>query len=136
MSNEHPKRRAPGALELASFTDEQKQALLDLLVLDMYMDGNLARAEEARVQQLLGAMGFKSDFDRDREFDASVTRIRRQTQTPDDANAYAAKLATCFTAREQQQHVYDYLSDLAALDGRVSPEESKFLSAINAAFKL
>ena len=102
----------------------------------MYMDGNLARAEEARVQHLLGAMGFKTDFDRNREFDAAVTRVRRHAETPDDANSFAAKMAACFTTREQQQHVYDYLSDMASLDGRVSPEESKFLSAINAAFKL
>jgi len=136
MSDEHPKRRAPGALELASFNDEQRLALLDLLVLDMYMDGNLARAEEARVQHLLGAMGFKTDFDRDREFDAAVTRVRRHAESMDDATAFAAKLAVRFTTREQQQHVYDYLSDLASLDGSVSPEERRFLSAINAAFKL
>ena len=124
----------PGALELSTFTPQQKQALLDLLVLTMYMDGNLARAEEARVQQLLGAMGFQSDYDRDREFDASVTRIRREVQNPDDATDVASKLTSCFTTPEQQRHVYNFLSDLTALDGNVSAEESKFLSAISAAF--
>src|ERR1700722_17594773 len=114
---------APGALELTSFTPVQKQALLDLLVLDMYMDGNLARSEEARVQQLLGAMGFKSDYDRDREFDASVTRIRRGARTPADATKSALELAQNFTDAQQQQHVYAFLSDLAALDGNVSSEE-------------
>ena len=44
----------------------------------MYMDGNLAMAEEARVQDLLAAMGFATDYDRNRQFDESVTRIRRQ----------------------------------------------------------
>ncbi|MDB6023243.1 MAG: hypothetical protein JWQ04_3100 [Pedosphaera sp.] len=76
-----PRPAAPGGLNLAGFTPQQNQALLDLLVLAMYMDGNLAQVEEARVQQLLAAMGFASDYDRNREFDASVTRVRRKSQT-------------------------------------------------------
>ena len=137
MDPKNDKRAAsPGALELTTFTADQKQALLDLLVLAMYMDGNLARAEEARVQQLLGAMGFRSDYDRNREFDASVTRVRREAQTPEEATACAVKLAGNFPIPAQQQHVYDFLSDIAALDGNVSPEESKFLLAIKAAFKM
>ncbi len=127
---------APGLMDLRGFTAPQNEALLDLLVLAMYLDGNLAQIEEARVQQLLTAMGFATEYDRNRQFDASVTRIRRQSQTPEAVKACAARLAGNFTDRGQQHHVYHYLRDLTALDGSVSTEESKFLSAIREAFKL
>ena len=125
-----------GKTDISDFTKAQYQALLDLFVLAMYMDGNLARAEAARVQQLLGAMGLASDYDRNREFDAAVTRVRRQPQTAEAGKASAARLAANFTTRAHQQRVYDLLSDLTALDGGVSAEESKFLSALKETFKL
>jgi hypothetical protein len=136
MAKKKVKSAAPGVLGIGDFTAPQNQALLDLFVLAMYMDGNLAQVEEARVQQLLTAMGFETDYDRNREFDASVTRIRRQTQTPAAMKDCAAKLAANFTSQEQQQRVYDFLAELAGLDGRVSAEESKFLISIKEAFKM
>jgi|SRR5882724_10370985 len=137
MAEENGKKPAPlRNLDLGDFSPQQNLALLDLFVLAMYMDGNLARVEAARVRQLLGAMGLASDYDCDREFDAAVTRIRRQPQTLEAGKASAAKLAMNFTTRGQQQCVYDLLSDLTALDGSVSTEESKFLAALKAALKL
>jgi hypothetical protein len=125
----------PGGFNLAGFTPQQNLALLDLLVLAMYLDGNLAMVEETRVQDLLAAMGFATDYDRDRQFDESVTRIR-QAQTPEASKAFTNKLAIQFTTPEQRKRVYDLLNELTALDGRVSSEESQFLSVLKEAFKL
>jgi hypothetical protein len=137
MAKENIKKPAAlGNLDLGDFSPQQNKALLDLFVLAMYMDGNLARVEAARVSQLLGAMGLASDYDRDREFDAAVTRIRRQPQTAEAGRITAAKLAKNFTTRGQQQGVYDLLGELTALDGSVSPEESRLLATLKEAFKL
>ena len=127
---------APGGLNIEAFTSKQNQALLDLLVLAMYRDGNLAKVEETRVQQLLAAMGFETEYDRNKEFDASVTRIRRQSQSPDAVKAVAAKLAGNFTAKPDQENIYNFLSDLTAVDGSVSSEENQFLAGIKEAFNL
>src|SRR4051812_42430046 len=107
-------------MNLGNFSPPQRQALLDLLVLAMYMDGNLARAEEARVEQLLAKMGVESDYDRNRDFDASVTRVRQHSQSADAARACVGRLAQNFTTADQRRNVYDTLSDLTALDGSVS----------------
>ena len=127
---------APGGLNIDNFTPQQKQALLDLLVLAMYRDGNLARVEESRVQQLLAAMGFETEYDRGREFDSSVTRVRRQSSAPDAVKTVAAKLAGNFTAPQDQQSIFKFLSDSTAVDGSVSSEENQFLAGIKEAFKM
>jgi len=135
MPNNNLKKPAASGVDLGDFTPEQNQALLDLLVLAMYLDGNLAQVEEARLQQLLTAMGFETEYDRNRELDASVTRVRRQSQTPAAVKDCAKKLAASFTTREHQQRVFDLLNHLTALDGNVSSEENEFLSTIKATFK-
>ena len=123
-------------MDLKGFTETQRQALLDLLVLAMYMDGNLASSEEKRVEEVLTAMGFGTEYDRDRAFDASVTRVRQQAQTPDNARACAGKLAANFVTPDQRRRVYDLLSQLTSMDGSVSADESKFLSVIRDLYRL
>jgi hypothetical protein len=121
-------------IDLAGFDAAQKRVLLDLLVLAMYSDGDLAKVEEAHAQQLLTAMGFESDYDRGREFDASITRIRRQSQTPEAVKLGVKKLAELFVTSAQQQRVYDFLADFAAIDGGVTKPENQFLGFVKEAF--
>jgi len=123
-------------MDIHDFTEPQSEALLDLLVLAMYMDGRLASAEEARVQQLLTAMGMKVDYDRNRLFDAAVTRVRQHSENSEAACACAEKLAGNFTTPEHQKRVYDLLNDLVTSDGQVSPGENKFLAAIRNVFQV
>lgn len=121
-------------LNMQGFTASQQEALLDLLVLAMYLDGNLAKVEEARVQQLLTAMGFATEYDRNRQFDASVTRVRRESQTAEAVKACSGRLADKFTLPDQQRRIYRMLRELTALDGNISKEESQFLLAIKEKF--
>jgi len=60
-------------MNLAGFTEEQKQALLDLLIVGMYADHNLASAEDERVEHLLDTFEFPSDYEGDRFSDAAFT---------------------------------------------------------------
>ncbi|MDB6122423.1 MAG: hypothetical protein JWQ71_1416 [Pedosphaera sp.] len=123
-------------INVTDFTKEQRQALLDLLVLAMYMDGSLASAETAHVQELLVAMDLDTDYDRNREFDASVNRVRQHSESIDGARACAGKLAQSFTSREQQKIVMDVLNDLTTSDGKISSRENSFLSVVNDVFKI
>jgi hypothetical protein len=123
-------------MNLDDFPEPQRLALLDLLVLAMYMDGNLASSEEARVQEVLVGMGLTGEYERNRVFDASVTRVRQQAQTPEAARTCAAKLAKSFTTPDHRRRVYNVLSQLTALDGQVSAEESKLLAVLRDVLKL
>jgi uncharacterized tellurite resistance protein B-like protein len=123
-------------MDITDFTKPQRQALLDLLVLAMYMDGSLASAETAQVQQLLTAMGLDTDYDRNREFDAAVTRVRQYSETPEAARACTSRLARNFTTRGQQERVLNILNDLTSSDGQISSGESRFLSVVSDVFKI
>ena len=123
-------------MDLKEFNSQQQKALLDLLVLGMYADGYLARAEDARVELLLRAMGCKYNYEYQREFDASVTRISHCNQTPEASLACATALAQQFSGPEQRKKVYSLLSDLMASDKPVSEKETRFLSVVRDVFHM
>lgn len=123
-------------MNLDDFTDPQREALLDLAMLAMYADGHLAAAEDERVHRLLGALGFNTDYDRNKHYDTAVSRVSRHSQTAASAREYTAGLAQSFTAREQRQQVLGILDDLLTSDSQVAPKESSYLGIVREAFLL
>src|ERR1700720_3556884 len=88
-------------MEIERLTDKQRNALLDLLILAMYADGHLDLGEDARLQRLLTSMGFDTEYDRDRQLDESITRLREYSQNPRVARERAVQLVKVFTDPEQ-----------------------------------
>lgn len=117
-------------MNLNEFTIRQKEALLDLILLAMYADGHLAGAEETRVLGLLSAMGFDSEYDRARQYDAAVTRIRRQAGTANSAAAYVTTLVTAFETPEQSHAVEEVLDSMVVSDRHVALQETDLLSQV------
>jgi uncharacterized tellurite resistance protein B-like protein len=123
-------------MNITDFTQRQRQALLDLLVLAMYADGQLTSAEDARLRQLLSAMGFETNYDRSRQLDAAVTRVRQHAQTAEAARAYTDELSQSFTTREHRQQVCELLDHLLASDNQVAPQEGQFLAVVKEVFRM
>lgn len=123
-------------VNLSDFSATQKKALFDLLILAMYADGHLSSVEDLRLQQLLTEMGYTSDFDRQREFDAAVTRMRPYTKTPQMACDQVVLNAMTFVTPTQRHKVYALVQEIVTSDSHVSPVESNLLSALRAQFKL
>lgn len=122
-------------MNFTEFTEPQRQALLDLMVLGMYADSRLTSAEDERVHRLLATMGFESEYDRDKQLDASITRIRQHAQTLELARAHATLLSQNFTTSEQRREVYKLLDDLMASDNQIVPQESQILAVVKEVFE-
>jgi uncharacterized tellurite resistance protein B-like protein len=120
---------------MKDFTEQQKMALLDLAMLAMYADGRLTSAEDQRIVRLLTSLGFATDYDREKQYDASVTRVSRHSQSAGEARAHTSLLARNFTSAEQRRQVIDFLDELAASDQQVAPQEQSYLSIVRGAFQ-
>ena len=123
-------------MNLTDFNDTQRQALLDLTMLAMYADGNLAAVEDARIAQLLTAFGCDTDYDRAKHYDASVARTRRHSGSTDSGRAYAALLARQFTTPEHRRKVLDVLDDLVTSDRSIAAQECGFLAVVREALQM
>ena len=123
-------------IDLTSFSAVQQRALFDLLILAMYADGHLTTAEDEQLQKLLAAMGHLEEPDRQREFDAAVTRVRPFVQTVHKARVHALSLAEAFTARRQQQQVFAAVEQIMTADHHVSSWENTLLMELRMKFRL
>jgi len=123
-------------MNLKTLTEQQRCALLDLLVLAMYSDAHLAAVEDAEVHRLLGEMGVEAVSDKNREIDASVTRVRKHTTSVESARDYATALAQAFSARDQRRQVQERLNDLLTSDKKITPAERTFAATVVEALRL
>ena len=121
---------------LTGFSAAQQRALLELLVLAMYADGHLTTIEDEQLQKLLTAFGHTEEFDRQREFDAAVTRMRPFAQSIQKAKEQALLLADAFTTRSQQKQVYWAVQQIMTSDQHVSSWESTLLSELGLKFRM
>jgi nicotinamide mononucleotide adenylyltransferase len=121
---------------LTGFSTAQQRALLELLVLAMYADGHLTTIEDEQLQKLLTAFGHTEEFDRQREFDAAVTRMRPFAQSIQKAKEQALLLADAFTTRSQQKQVYGAVQQIMTSDQHVSSWESTLLSELGLKFRM
>ena len=123
-------------IDLTGFSATQKQALFDLLILAMYADGHLSSFEDEQLQKLLAGMGFVEEIDRQREFDAAVTRIRPALQSIYKAKELALGLADEFTLRPQQKLVFAAVEKIMTFDNNISTWENTLLSELRMKFRL
>jgi uncharacterized tellurite resistance protein B-like protein len=123
-------------VDLSDFTAPQRFALLDLLVLSTYLDRHLGSAEDERVKRLLMAMGCITPYDRRREFDAAVTRVRPYADHPDLVRAHAVTLGKRFSTREQCQQVCALIHDLVSCDGQITEAEKHLLDVLQDTFQV
>jgi hypothetical protein len=102
----------------------------------MYADGHLSSFEDEQLQKLLAAMGFVDEIDRQREFDAAVTRIRPALQSIYKAKELALGLADEFTARPQQKQVFAAVEQIMTFDNNISTWENTLLMELRMKFRL
>jgi hypothetical protein len=123
-------------MNLTGLTDEQKQSLVDLLVLGMYADGNLDLIEDERARQVLESIQFSSDSARQYFIDASFARARRHGSSPDATRKYVADIAQNFSEPATRRQIYDALQESLASDQKMAAQESQLLLVVSREFKI
>ena len=123
-------------MDIKDLTEQQQQAFLDLAMLAMYADGHLTTVEDERVRRLLGTMGCTSDYDCNKQYDASVSRVSRHSQTREASCIHAATLAKSFTTHEQRRRVLEIMAELIASDSHITLQEGNLLSVVREALQL
>lgn len=123
-------------MNLTGFNDQQKQTLLDLLVIGMYADGNLADAEDAKIEGVLDTINFPSDSARDKFIDASFTRARQHFGSPQATREFVADIAKHFPTPDIRRKAYNDLEELLSSDNKVVEKESQLLAIVKEEFKL
>ena len=124
------------ATDLTDFSNSQQRALFDLLLLAVYADGHLTTAADEQLQKLLLALGFAGEPDRQREFDAAVTRLQPAVKSIWKAKEQALLLADAFIDRKQQKQVFAAVEQMMTADSHISSWENTLLMELRMKFRL
>jgi hypothetical protein len=122
-------------MNLTGFNDQQKQTLLDLLVIGMYANGNLANAKEAKIESVVNTIKFPSDSARDKFLDASFTRARQHLGSPQVTRDFVADIARHFPTQDIRQKACNDLEELLSTD-QDAQKDSQLLAIVREEFKL
>lgn len=123
-------------IDPAGFSPFQQKAIFDLLILAVFADGHLTDIKDAQLGELLTAMGYAEETDRQREFDAAVTRLRPAVQSIWKSKAQAVLLADPFTDRKQQTQVFAAVEQIMSADHHISAWENTLLMELRMKFRL
>ncbi len=123
-------------IDVSEFTPFQLRALLDLFVLVLDADGQLPAANDARLDYVFAAMGYKTDVERQREFEASVARMKPHARPVQRARDQLIALTQAFTTRAQHKKVYAAVQKVYAGDAHVSTVEIFLLSELRLRFRV
>ena len=123
-------------MDLNEFTDQQKQSLVDLLVLGMYADGNLDLIEDEKARQVLDSIQFSSDSARQYFLDASFARARKHGASAQTTRSYVLEIAKSFQTPAMHRQVYDALKDSLLSDHQLADKEKELLAVVSEEFKL
>ena len=123
-------------MSITEFTDQQKQAVVDLLVLGMYADGNLDLIEDEKARRVLDSIQFSSDSARQYFLDASFARARKHGASAKTTRSYVSEIAKAFPTPAVRRQVYTALEDSLASDHNLADKERELLIVVSEEFKL
>ncbi len=123
-------------MALTEFTDQQKQSLVDLLVLGMYADGNLDLIEDEKARRVLDSINFSSDSARQYFLDASFARARKYNGSLEATRKYIGEIVKTFPTPAMRRQAYEVLEDSLSSDRKIADGETKLLVAVFEGFKL
>lgn len=123
-------------MDFAGYNDQQKQALLDLLLYSMYLDGNLSSIEDRRIGELLNSMTFASEDAKQRFLDAAYTRTRQRSNSPEGIRSFIQEMAKQFDSPDLRRRSFNLLEWMLSSDDNVIEKERSFLAVVREEFKL
>lgn len=123
-------------IDVSDFTPFQQRALLELFVLALEADGQLPPPSDPRFDSVFHALGFHTEVERQREFDAAVARMKPNARPVQRARDQLIALSQAFTTRPQHKKVYAAMQLIFAGDAHVSNVEHYLLSELRLRFRV
>lgn len=114
---------------------EQREALLDLLIWTMYADNFLAFPENEEIESVAQEMDWTSVTPVRQYTATSIARIRQARAGRETFDSLLNDIYTRLGSDEMRTRAYEACQHLAQIDGQVAEEERQFLSAVQARFQ-
>lgn len=110
-------------------TQDQREALFDLLTLSLYADAHISLTEERLLESAFIAEGWESKYPKSLFIDESFARAREMADSDDSMIDYMNARAQVFTTKASQKEVLGVIKNILKSDGE-APAENEFYSLL------
>lgn len=115
---------------------QQREAMIDLLLWTMYADKLLALPEADRIDEVSAEMEWESATPATQYLQVAVARIRDVLESEEKAAAEMDSIYERLGSDEMRRSAYEACLDLAKVDGEMADEELAFLNTVKQRFHL
>jgi len=113
----------PGGSSSDGLNQNQREAIVDLLVFCMYSDRTVSLAEDQLIQRRLEAMDWNAVETIDNYYDRAVTRVRDILVSEDARNSFLQRIAERLEDDATREKAFQLSHQLFLSDGEESPDE-------------
>lgn len=117
----------------ADLVQQQREALIDLLIWTMLVDGHSELEEQEHLASLIDQLHWDSPLQVNQYLGMAYSRVR-SALSPGESQPLLASIRQRLQEPAIRQRAYRFACDLAESDGDRSPEELRFLQEIERAF--
>lgn len=114
-------------------TQPSREAIIELLLLSLYLDDHLSMAEDAALESALQSLGWESEKPKDICILNAFARARRATASDESTRQYIDERVAVIQADGQEAVALEWLGKVLAADGLTQPEE-RFLHRLHDRF--
>ena len=108
----------------------QREALLDLLVLTMFIDRHVASSESKLIRQEGKALSWEAPLPFEHFVDAAKQRARRVLDDVRATDSYLTDIARRLGSEEARSRAYHACVELVGIDGKQTEEELQLLERL------
>lgn len=108
-----------------------REALVELLLLSLYLDDHLSLAEDETLSQALESIGWESSTPRDAFILRTFSQVRSVTASPLESDAFLDSRAAIIKQAGAAAPAITWLTRTLAADG-ISSSERRFLTRLEA----
>lgn len=110
-------------------TQPEREAILDLLVLSLFVDAHISLTEEDTLKARIQGLGWESEKPREIHFLNAISKARAATETPEKLETFIAEKVSGISAASSRETALDAIHSVLASDGR-GEDESQFLALV------
>lgn len=109
---------------------ESRQAIIELLLLSLYIDGNLTLAEDTALASALDGLGWESSSPKEVCILNAFAKARGASSCQAKTDEFLTERALLLKADGQTANTMAWLGKVLAADG-LSPDEERFLEKLH-----
>lgn len=114
-------------------TQQQREAIVDLLVFCMYSDRTVSLAEDQLIQRRLEAMDWQAVESIDSYYDRAVTRVRDILSSEAARSSFLERVSTRLANPETREKAFQLSHQLFLSDGVESSDEKELENELRTA---